>query len=153
MNTHKWSKLSVLSALGAFLLLNYQNCAPATNAPMGGTAMVGHQQIGSHVDVIDQINEGRLSFMQKSVAVQEQAESLELTGLCDQAQSGATLRWQLRDANNQDLGEGFVVCEQGGFTVAIEPVHELECGASYNLIAQLGVEESDAVEIKRACVQ
>ncbi len=153
MNTRKWSNLSVISALGAILLVGYQNCAPASNAPRGGAAMVGHQQLASPVDVIDRINEGKLSFMQKSVAVRPEVESLVLNGVCDPEQSGATLRWELRDSNNEDLGEGFVSCEQGGFMVALAPVQEFECGASYSLVAQLGVMESEAVEIRRSCIR
>lgn len=145
----------MIASFGLILLFQYQNCAPpaGTAQSYAGDSMAGDEQFGAEVDVIDQINEGDLTFMQKSVAVRAEVESLELDGRCDLAQSGATLRWELRDANNQELGEGYVQCEDGGFRIAVAPVQELECGASYSLIAQLGVEESEAVQIERACVQ
>jgi hypothetical protein len=103
--------------------------------------------------VIDQVSTGGLAFVEKNVAVAPQDDSVALNGICGQDQSGATLRWELRDSQGSDLTAGYARCEQGGFRVELAPVQSLPCGSSYQLVALLGVNESDSVEIRRNCVQ
>ncbi|MCM2280273.1 MAG: hypothetical protein NDI61_00345 [Bdellovibrionaceae bacterium] len=153
MNTHKWSRYSVLSMLGFLLLFQYQNCAPT---PAGSSAIgdvkVALQQQGSPVDVIDQINEGKLAFATNqpiAIAAGESGGMITLPGTCDPDQSGATLRWTVRDEAAAELGEGFVSCQDGAFTVTLSK-DDFDCG-SFHLVAQLGVAESPAVTITRQC--
>lgn len=111
---------------------------------------MNQEYLGSPVQVIDAIDEGKLAFVStKPIEVSDRGGWIAVGGICDDAQSGATLRWIVRDDAGAELGDGFVTCDAGRFTVNLSE-GDFDCG-SYQLSAQLGVEESDPVEVKRDC--
>lgn len=135
-----------MTVVGAFTVVNYQNCAPA--GKLG--AVAGD---GGDVGVINPVTtKGAVAFIENDVAVQSPAKSASVRGVCREDQVGATLGWILRDAQGNFVSEGNVDCDESGFNVELAPtLAGLECGESYSLYARLGVDESTPVSINHDC--
>ncbi len=151
MNRRKWKRLSLVFGCSLLILTHYQNCAQVPNS-----RLVGAESTDSGEDspryIIDpvRLNNG-VTFVEKTVQLEKNQHSLELNGICAEGQSGATLRWDLRDQENVNIGSGYADCEQGGFRLELSPVQSLKCGEPYTLSAQIGVGKGDTVEIQRDC--
>jgi hypothetical protein len=146
MNTRKLRHLTLITLSTAFLLTTYQNCAPA---PMQGQDSAFSD---GPVGVINPVTtEGAVAFVEKSVAVAPQAQSVLLDGMCREDQIGAVLHWELRSRDGEVLTDGLANCTEEGFQVEIAPMQALDCESSYAVIAQLGVSESAPLAISRRC--
>jgi hypothetical protein len=146
MNTRKLRHLTLITLSTAFVLTGYQNCAPA---PMQGQESAS---IDGRVGVINPVTTaGAVAFVEKAVAVAPQAQSVLLDGMCRQDQIGAILHWELRSREGDVLTDGLANCTEEGFQVEIAPMQALDCESSYAVVAQLGVSESEPLEISRRC--
>ena len=150
ISSRTW-RLLIIFVIGAFLLLEYQNCAPAP-LPGAKQGKFKHGNESLPVSIIDDTNSSlKLSFIEREIRLTRIADGIHLDGICLQDQDGATLRWELQDNQGQMLKEGWSQCDLGGFTVDFVSAQELTCGATYHVFAQLGEAERGQVDLTRNC--
>ncbi len=151
INKRKWKRLSIVFGFSLFILAHYQNCAQVPHSRMVGSASADNGEDAPRY-IIDPVQlDNGVAFVQKTVQVEEGQRTLELDGVCADGQVGATLRWDLRDQDEVNIGSGYADCDQGGFRLELSPVQTLKCGEQYTLSAQIGVGDGDTVQIQRDC--
>ena len=148
-NWRKFKSVGTLGAMGLFMLFQYQNCAPATNARPLRAYSANDDGI---VTTIDDVNAATgIAFLQDKVQVASSDQPTVLDGECSAVQEGAVLGWKVRDDQGHMRETGYSQCEQGHFQVEMAPANELECDRSYEVSAQLAAGVSGRVEVQRDC--
>lgn len=152
INRRKWVRMSVLASLSVVLLCKYQNCAQPLQMNAALDSAGGTKPLP--VSTIDPVRaHSDVGFEKERVELPADGTPVAIHGFCDEEQSGAILRWELKNANQEELGEGYAECDNGAFHVEFAPgqIAELQCGESYRLSAQLGLGSPGEVEILGDC--
>lgn len=145
----RWPKFIGSVVLLTVILTQYQNCAPAGPGVDSEGNLV---QTSSLADIIvDSTTPFKLQFNEKSIQLPVASSDLEAHGTCLESQEGATLRWELYDAGDEVVHDGYVDCVDGGFTVALSDLSSMSCGEEYLLEARLGLGEAGQVPLMIEC--
>lgn len=137
-------RIFIIAATGALVLTQYQNCS----APEGlrNTPLTAD---GS-VRVIEDWNQGKVSFVDSLVELQSEANQIAIEGLCDRSHS-ENMVWQLRTLSGEQVFDGLTTCLGGGFALHMDNLNELSCGLEYELIVKNQKGESSVLTLNRRC--
>ena len=136
---------SLLIVLGGFLVLSFQNCAPADTGTIGSD---------DELRIVDRWAQSKVQFMAESYLVDPNVDSVNIRGFCEESES--SVQWEaIRAANGGELvlGEGQVDCVDGSFSVDVAVTdQELgSCADSMELRASVSNEE-DQTQLRLACL-
>lgn len=128
MSARRRQSWSITLGLG-FLLFHFQNCgSPSTQEQLNSLD-------GGEVRIIDDWRSKPLQFTEDLVQLRDGVELLGAQGLCLRKES-RPLHWKLIDRDSQNVREGVVACELGGFQIELANLTELQCGQEYQLQIQ-----------------
>lgn len=145
MLSKKSKRASLYIVLGAFLLIGFQNCAPAEPGVMA--------DVDGEVRIVDRWAQSKVEFMAESYLVDPNVDTVNIRGLCDQ--SADAIQWEASRPSDQGdviLGEGEVGCENGSFSVQVA-VSDQElggCNDSLELRASFSNDEA-MTRLRLAC--
>jgi hypothetical protein len=128
-------KLSILllSAFGAIVLSQFQNCAPAPSSSIAA----GGPQTDSQVRLIDDLAKAELQFVQSEVQLHDEAPAADVGGLCNRSRNGAKLKWTIVDQDSaKPLMVGESVCERGQFSLNLSALDQMVCGVNHQLVVE-----------------
>jgi hypothetical protein len=109
-------------------LFQFQNCAPPNSS-------AGASGDGSKVGLVDNLNKSSLQFVAADSQVQDDAESVDISGLCSRDHDNAVLKWTVFDENGSQkiLAQGMSKCDHGQFGVEIGELDQYVCGVSHGI--------------------
>ncbi len=128
----KHRNVLVLSFSLAFLLLNFQNCAPAVGP---------HTEIGSdgEVRIVDDWSKAEIQFATAEVRIEEEENSAIVSGLCNRKYNQSQLRWALYaedDNSGRAVKVGGSECRSGQFAFDVSNLDVLDCGVAHRLVVE-----------------
>lgn len=121
------------------VLVSFQNCAPQNSGVTGST----------NVRIVDRFNTEKVSFPVTIYYVDQNVESINIDGLCDQSDGEVhSVQWRAVKKNagqELDVDSGLSNCQGGGFKVALASVrNELsDCSAQVEVQASLDLQNSE----------
>ncbi len=151
----KWRKLAVIFSSMSFVLLEFQNCAPAPSNVATGTAAPGESRVAdgwnTQLKLIDSVTQAGADL-----------SSISVDGLCSAGFNvKEDLNWQLLEvpsssSRGSDLPENVVmeghsVCERGGFRLVIAQLQSLNCDQSYEVRVRTAAGQEDKAYLLRNC--
>lgn len=137
-------KLAILYFFFGFVVLQYQNCAPAPNVDGNIEGALAQDQVG----VINPVVTGEIAFPQQKLSIPFE-ERLRAYGLCEQ--SGAKISWRLFAPNGEPVEQGLSECDQGTFVVDASETWKEFCDETFTLKAMLGAKASSEVQVETLC--
>lgn len=134
--------------LGAILLTQFQNCAPAK---MAGTDSAS--SVSGEARTIEDWNKAELEFYQANVQIHDEADVAGIDGLCNRSHNGASLKWSIwaGQKSNTPLFSGTSQCQSGKFSVNVEDLAEMVCGDSHLLVVEADWGVSTFTHVTRRC--
>lgn len=120
-----------LCAIGALLLTQFQNCAPAGSISAASSAAGSGQ-----ARVIEDFGSAELAFATAQVQLKDEVARATVSGLCTRQHDGARLRWSIvgDDARAMLTGDG--VCANGQFKLQLSEMNEMVCGITHQLVVE-----------------
>jgi len=131
-------------AFGAFILFNYQNCAPAPSAGSPGLATDD-----SEVRVVDDWNLSKVQIFESYMQVESVAAEYTVEGFCERKMQ-TPLNWQLSSEVGLE-SQGETSCEGGGFGIRLAELQLLKCGELYQLSVSSSEGDADSAVFLRLC--
>ena len=136
---------SLVVVMGGFILMGFQNCAPADSASIGGDG---------EVRIVDRWAQSKVQFMAESYLVDPNVDSVNIKGFCEESEN--SVQWEaVRSATDGELvlGEGQVDCVNGSFNVDVAVTQQQlgSCADSMELRASVSNEE-DQTQLRLACL-
>jgi len=137
-----WTAIFGMTSLFIF----FQNCG---QAPGPSTEVASEEE----VRIVDDWNQQKLIFATSLLEIEGDEDEALVEGLCDRKSLSAPLNWILIDAEptSEQAWEGEVLCERGGFRIALDHLNSLQCDLEFRLLAQSQSGERALLFLKRKC--
>lgn len=143
MFSRKVKHVISISFLLGIVLFKFQNCAPAPDA---GEASSGK---GENRIIEDWYDE-KVVFADSTLVIANNQQLLAASGLCPSS-SGSNLHWHLVESDRDlVLEDGVVTCQHGAFQIQ-SALPDLDCGASYVLVAEESSGGRGLLNVQRDC--
>jgi hypothetical protein len=139
--------LSVVSAVFVTVLfLQFQNCAPAASDSTTTSTDGGAR-------VVDDLNKVEIQFGNNEIEIQDSADEVTVSGLCNRNRNGAKLRWAVWDGADsvKPLISGDSSCKSGQFSFQMAGLNDFVCGISSLLVVESDWGAVTQVKFKRRC--
>jgi hypothetical protein len=134
----------------SLILVNYQNCGSAKNAPdIAANEDIGVD--GNNLGVINPVVTGGIQFSQTKATVESSDQNLNVFGVCSAEQNGAFISWVLEDASGIKIFSDKSLCDRGVFAISFEGVEALACNSQLQLKAFFGAKAKTQIEIQKNC--
>lgn len=114
--------------VGAFVLVQFQNCAPA------GLGDNGEPDPG--VRLVDEYGKAEIEFPVPQLSLDPVAAAVSLSGMCKRSRNGFGVTWSLVSAGGDPLAKGTAVCTSGGFAIRVGNLDSVPCGQVLQLRAE-----------------
>jgi hypothetical protein len=109
----------------ALVMTQFQNCAGPSNASSSTGA-------GSTVHLISDYTQTGLQFPVMGVHLAEQADRVQLGGICDRSHTGQSFEWSVT-VSGSAIASGEGLCQHGQFIFTLTNASRLICGVTYEV--------------------
>ncbi|MGE4133009.1 MAG: hypothetical protein AB7F86_15315 [Bdellovibrionales bacterium] len=112
------------------VLVQFQNCAPAIQS--------NPNSVQPEVRIVDDWNKAEIQFASTDLQIQDELESVEVSGLCTRSHNGAALRWSMfmEKEGFDPILAGQGSCESGQFRLEIGDLEHMVCGVTHRLVVE-----------------
>lgn len=146
MNSRRYVLTLISLGIIPLLLFHFQNCAPA------GKIEVTSVDAG-HVQLIDNFDKSQIQFVSPESEIQDEAPSVDISGMCTREHNGAKLRWSVSagEAGGRPVVSGETSCSSGQFAVELEQLEQYPCGVDHLLVVESDWGASTSTRFSRHC--
>jgi len=102
---------------------------------------------------VDNQNKSQIQFITPDSQIQDEAASVEISGLCPSDHDGASMSWAVWDQQNseQPLVSGSTICNHGQFAVDLKQLDQYVCGQNHILVVQSDWGATTESQFSRRC--